>query len=78
MLLKINQPYRRAKTRIKHESGKKAVDPAKMMNAMFASTRPAASLIKELYVSLDEGVNRFYLQRRQKICFKIRVVIHCR
>jgi hypothetical protein len=42
----------------KHNSGKKAGDPSKAMNTMFACSRPAARIIKELYVSLDEGVNR--------------------
>ena len=44
----------------KAKSGMNAVDPAKMMNAMFASTRPASRIIKELYVSLDEGLSRFF------------------
>jgi hypothetical protein len=42
----------------KHKSGKKAGDPSKAMNTMFAISRPAARIMKELYVSLDEGVNR--------------------
>jgi len=42
----------------KRKSGKKAGDPSKAMNTMFACSRPAARIIKELYVSLDEGVNR--------------------
>ena len=42
----------------KHESGKKAGDPSKAMNTLFAFSRPAARIIKELYVSLDEGLNR--------------------
>lgn len=42
----------------RHKSGKKAGDPSKAMNIMFACSRPAARIIKELYVSLDEGVNR--------------------
>jgi len=42
----------------KQKSGKKAGDPSKMMNAMFACSRPVARIIKELYVSLDEGLNR--------------------
>jgi hypothetical protein len=42
----------------KHKSGKKAGDPSKAMNTMFALSRPAARIIKELYVRLDEGVNR--------------------
>lgn len=42
----------------KHEFGKKAGDPSKAMNTMFALSRPAARIIKELYVRLDEGVNR--------------------
>ena len=41
-----------------HKSGKKARDPSKTMNAMFAFSRPAARIMKEMYVSLDEGVNR--------------------
>ncbi len=41
-----------------HKSAKNAGDPTKGMNAMFAFSRPAARIIKELYVSLDEGVNR--------------------
>ena len=40
------------------KSGKKAGDPAKMMNALFTFSRPAARIIKELYVRLDEGANR--------------------
>ena len=42
----------------KHKSAKKAQDPSKAMNMMFAFSRPAARVMKELYVSLDEGVNR--------------------
>jgi short-subunit dehydrogenase len=42
----------------KQKSAKKAHDPSKAMNRMFAFSRPAASVMKELYVSLDEGVNR--------------------
>ncbi len=42
----------------KNKSGGKAGDPTRWMNTLFACSRPAASLIKELYVSLDEGVNR--------------------
>ena len=42
----------------KHKSGKKTGDPSKAINSMFAFSRPAARIIKELYVSLDEGVNR--------------------
>jgi len=41
-----------------HESGKKAGDPSRAINSMFAFSRPAARIIKELYVSFDEGVNR--------------------
>jgi len=39
-------------------SAKNAFDPSKAMNTMFACSRPAAKIIKELYVGLDEGVNR--------------------
>jgi hypothetical protein len=42
----------------KDKSGKKAADPSKAMNTMFACSRPAARIMKELYVRLDEGVNR--------------------
>jgi len=42
----------------KPESGKKAEDQTKAMNTMFALSRPAARIMKELYVSLDEGLNR--------------------
>ena len=42
----------------KPKSGKKAEDPSKAMNTMFALSRPAARIMKELYVSLDEGLNR--------------------
>ncbi len=42
----------------KHKSGKQAGDPSKAMNTMFALSRPAARIMKELYVRLDEGVNR--------------------
>ena len=42
----------------KHKSGKKAGDPSKAMNTMFALSRPAARIMKELYVRLDEGANR--------------------
>ena len=42
----------------KDKSGKKAGDPSKAMNTMFALSRPAARIMKELYVSMDEGVNR--------------------
>lgn len=37
---------------------KKTRDPAKAMNALFAFSRPAARITKELYVRLDEGLNR--------------------
>ncbi len=42
----------------KPKSARKAQDPSKAMNMMFAFSRPAARVMKELYVSLDEGVNR--------------------
>jgi 3-oxoacyl-[acyl-carrier protein] reductase len=42
----------------KHKSDKKTWDPSNAMNTMFAYSRPAAKIIKELYVSLDEGLNR--------------------
>ena len=42
----------------KQESGKKAADPSKAMNALFACSRPAARVIKKVYVNLDEGLNR--------------------
>jgi 3-oxoacyl-[acyl-carrier protein] reductase len=39
-------------------SARKARDPSKAMNTFFDYSRPAARILKELYVSLDEGVNR--------------------
>jgi short-subunit dehydrogenase len=42
----------------KKKVGKKGSDPAKGMNALFAASRPAAKIIKELYVRMDEGINR--------------------
>ena len=43
---------------LEQKAGKKAGDPAKVMNTIFAYSRPAARIIKELYVRLDEGANR--------------------
>jgi len=54
----------------KAKSGMNAVDPAKMVNAMFASTRPASSLIKELYVGLDEGLSRTFYNIGKKFIKK--------
>ena len=53
-----------------HESDKKAWDPSKAMNIMFACSRPAARIMKELYVNLDEGVNRSIYRFGKKLAQK--------
>jgi 3-oxoacyl-[acyl-carrier protein] reductase len=52
------------------KSGKNAVDPTKVMNTIYACSRPAARIIKELYVRLDEGANRSIYNFGKRVILK--------